>query len=103
MNDFNFHIIFPSYSKSLELAEKSLGMIGTETGNHNPPTKEFEEKVKLLITRSKICLLEESGQKSEAFEMEYTKLSKFRRSRLSPFDAKNVRKFLHIHNKQSMN
>ena len=78
-------------------------MIGTETGNHNPPTKEFEEKVKLLITRSKICLLEESGQKSEAFEIAYTKLSKFKRSRLSPFDAKNVRKFLHIHNKQSMN
>ena len=97
MNDFNFPIIFPSYSKSLELAEKSLGMIGTETGNHNPPTKEFEEKVKLLITRSKICLLEESGQKSEAFEIAYTKLSKFKRSRLSPFDAKNVRKFLHVH------
>ena len=77
-------------------------MIGTETGKHNPPTKEFEEKVKEIITRSKILLLEESGQKSEAFEMAYTKLSKFKRSRLSPFDAKNVRKFLHVH-KQSMN
>lgn len=64
-----------SFSQSLEWAEKSLRMMGRESGRHNPPTKQFEEEVKEILQKSKIQVHMENGQIKEVVA-EYAKASK---------------------------